>query len=193
VTTSRLETFSDGVLAIIITIMVLELGIPHGVDFDALHPLLPIFFAYALSFVNLGIYWNNHHHMLSTVDYVSGAMLWANLHLLFWLSLFPFMTGWMGENGFASLPVALYGTVSLLAAIAYFVLQRTIIANQGEGSRLAAAVGRDVKGRLSPVLYLAGVVLAYPLRWISLGLYILVALMWLIPDRRIELAHQPSA
>ena len=189
-TTSRLETFSDGVIAIIITIMVLELGIPHGVDMDALRPLLPVFLAYALSFVNLGIYWNNHHHMLSTVDHVNGAILWANLHLLFWLSLFPFMTGWMGENEFASLPVAFYGGVSLLAAIAYYILQRTIIADQGERSRLAAVIGSDIKGKISPLFYLAGIVLAYPNRWISLTLYVVVALMWLIPDRRIEAAHR---
>ena len=191
-TTSRLETFSDGVIAIIITIMVLELGIPHGVDMDALRPLLPVFLAYALSFVNLGIYWNNHHHMLSTVGHVNGAILWANLHLLFWLSLFPFMTGWMGENEFASLPVAFYGGVSLLAAIAYYILQRTIIADQGEGSRLAAVIGSDIKGKISPLFYLAGIVLAYPSRWISLTLYVVVALMWLIPDRRIEAAHREA-
>jgi uncharacterized membrane protein len=190
VTTARLETFSDGVLAIIITIMVLELGVPHGVDMDALRPLLPVFLAYALSFVNLGIYWNNHHHMLSTLDRVNGRILWANLHLLFWLSLFPFMTGWMGENDFASLPVAFYGVVSLLAAIAYFILQRTIIASQGDDSKLAAAVGRDVKGKVSPLLYTGGIVLAHPLRWVSLVLYVVVALMWLIPDRRIESATQ---
>jgi uncharacterized membrane protein len=190
VTTSRLETFSDGVIAIIITIMVLELGVPHGVDIDALRPLLPVFLAYALSFVNLGIYWNNHHHMLSAVEHVNGAILWANLHLLFWLSLFPFMTGWMGENEFESLPVAFYGVVSFLAAIAYFILQRTIIAEQGDESRLAAAVGRDVKGKVSPILYLGGIALAYPNRWISLALYVVVALMWLVPDRRIEAAHE---
>jgi uncharacterized membrane protein len=190
VTTSRLETFSDGVIAIIITIMVLELGIPHGVKIDALGPLLPVFLAYALSFVNLGIYWNNHHHMFSAVEHVNGAILWANLHLLFWLSLFPFMTGWMGENEFESLPVAFYGVVSLLAAIAYFILQRTIIAEQGDESRLASAVGRDVKGKLSPILYLGGIALAHPNRWISLALYVVVALMWLVPDRRIEAAHQ---
>ena len=191
-TTSRLETFSDGVLAIIITIMVLELGIPHGIDFDALEPVLPRFLAYVLSFVNLGIYWNNHHHMFTTVENVNGAILWANLHLLFWLSLFPFMTGWMGENGFASLPVAFYGGVSLLGAIAYFILQRTIIAAQGAGSRLAAAVGRDIKGKVSPLLYLGGIVFAYPARWISLLLYVVVALMWLIPDRRIERAQRQA-
>ena len=191
-TTARLETFSDGVIAIIITIMVLELTIPHEVDIDALRPLLPKFLAYALSFVNLGIYWNNHHHMLTAVEHVNGAIMWANLHLLFWLSLFPFMTGWMGENDFASLPVAFYGGASLLAAIAYFILQQTIIAEQGEGSRLAAAVGRDVKGKLSPLLYVAGIALAYPNRWISLGLYVFVALMWLVPDRRIETANRSA-
>jgi uncharacterized membrane protein len=190
VTKSRLEAFSDGVLAIIITIMVLELGIPHGSDIHALEPLVPVFLAYALSFVNLGIYWNNHHHMLSTVETVTGSMMWANLHLLFWLSLFPFVTGWMGENGFRSLPVALYGAASLLAAIAYFVLQRRIISSQGETSKLAIAIGRDLKGKASPVLYFLGIVLAYPARWISLSLYVAVALMWLIPDRRIETAHQ---
>jgi uncharacterized membrane protein len=190
VSTARLETFSDGVIAIIITIMVLELGIPDGIDFDALRPLLPVFLAYALSFVNLGIYWNNHHHMLSTVDRVNGSILWANLHLLFWLSLFPFMTGWMGENDFASLPVAVYGVVSLLAAIAYYILQRTIIAEQGAESRLAAAVGRDVKGKLSPILYVVGIVLAYPNRWIALAIYVVVSVMWLVPDPRIEAAHR---
>jgi uncharacterized membrane protein len=178
------------VLAIIITIMVLELGVPHGTDMDALRPLLPVFLAYGLSFVNLGIYWNNHHHMLSTVDHVTGSMLWANLHLLFWLSLFPFATGWMGENHFASLPVGAYGLVSLFAAIAYFTLQKTIITQEGKDSRLAVAVGRDVKGKISPVLYLGGIVFARPARWLSLGLYVIVALMWLIPDRRIE-ASQP--
>jgi uncharacterized membrane protein len=189
VTTARLETFSDGVIAIIITIMVLELGVPHGIGIDALRPLLPIFLAYGLSFVNLGIYWNNHHHMLTTVERVNGRILWANLHLLFWLSLFPFMTGWMGEFEFASVPVALYGAVSLMAAIAYFILQRTIIADQGADSKLAGALGRDTKGKVSPVLYAGGVALANPLRWVSLGLYVVVALMWLIPDRRIEATY----
>ena len=190
-TSARLETFSDGVIAIIITIMVLELGIPHETDAAALRPLIPVFLAYALSFVNLGIYWNNHHHMLSTVERVTGGMLWANLHLLFWLSLFPFMTGWMGENHFASVPVAGYGVVSLMAAIAYFVLQRTIIASQGEGSRLAIAVGRDVKGKISPVLYAAGILTANPVRYLALAFYVVVALMWLVPDRRIE-ASRPA-
>jgi uncharacterized membrane protein len=190
VTTTRLETFSDGVIAIIITIMVLELGVPHGVDFEALRPLFPGFLAYGLSFVNLGIYWNNHHHMFTTVEHVNGAILWANLHLLFWLSLFPFMTGWMGENDFAWLPVALYGAVSLMAAIAYYVLQRSIIASQGEASPLAAALGRDLKGKMSPLLYAGGIAFAYPLRWLSLSLYVAVALMWLVPDRRIEHAQR---
>ena len=193
VSTSRLEAFSDGVIAIIITIMVLELDVPHEVDLEALRPVLPVFFAYALSFVNLAIYWNNHHHMLTTVDRVNGTILWANLHLLFWLSLFPFMTGWMGENEFASLPVAAYGIVSLLAAVAYYTLQRTIIIDQGEGSRLAAAVGRDAKGKVSPILYIVGVVLAYPARWIALAFYVAVALMWLIPDRRIESVYRDAA
>ena len=187
--TSRLEAFSDGVIAIIITIMVLELEIPHEFDADALRPLIPVLLAYALSFVNLGIYWNNHHHMLSTVDHVNGAILWANLHLLFWLSLFPFATGWMGVNDFAPLPVATYGVVSLLAAIAYFILQRTIISDQGDGSTLAAAIGRDLKGKASPLFYAGGVALSVPARWVALGLYVVVALMWLIPDRRIEKAQ----
>jgi uncharacterized membrane protein len=186
VTSARLETFSDGVIAIIITIMVLELGVPHGVDVEALRPLVPVFLAYVLSFVNLGIYWNNHHHMLTTVESVNGRILWANLHLLFWLTLFPFMTRWMGESDFASVPVAAYGLVSLMAAIAYYILQRSIIAEQGDESRLATALGRDVKGKSSPILYLAGVALANPARWVALALYVFVALMWLVPDPRIE-------
>jgi uncharacterized membrane protein len=187
-----LEAFSDGVIAIIITIMVLELEIPHEADADSLRPLIPVFLAYALSFVNLGIYWNNHHHMLSTVEHVNGGILWANLHLLFWLSLFPFTTGWMGENGFASAPVASYGVVALLAAIAYYVLQRRIVADQGADSKLAAALGRDLKGKASPLFYMAGIALAYPVRWIALAFYVVVALMWLIPDRRIERAQATS-
>jgi uncharacterized membrane protein len=193
VTSARLETFSDGVIAIVITIMVLELGIPHGHDLEAIQPVLPIFLAYVLSFVNLGIYWNNHHHMLSTVDNVHGAILWANLHLLFWLSLFPFATGWMGETGFASAPVLVYGAVALGAAIAYFILQRLIIRGQGEGSALARAIGSDLKGKSSPVFYIAGIVLAYPARWLSLASYVIVALMWLVPDRRIERARGADA
>jgi uncharacterized membrane protein len=184
--TARLETFSDGVIAIVITIMVLELRIPHGAGSEELRRLLPVFLAYALSFVNLGIYWNNHHHMLLVVERINGGILWANLHLLFWLSLFPFVTGWMGENDFASLPVATYGVVSLLAAIAYYVLQTLIVREEGHESKLATAIGNDLKGKASPLLYVAGVALAYPARWISLGLYVFVALMWLVPDRRIE-------
>lgn len=184
-----METFSDGVIAILITIMVLELGVPHGVTFDAVEPLLPILLAYILSFVNLGIYWNNHHHMFTTIDGVDGAMLWANLHLLFWLSLFPFATGWMGENGFASLPVLTYGAVSLGAAVAYYVLQRAIIRSQGDASALAEMIGRDLKGKASPLLYIGGIVFAYPARWLALSFYVVVALMWLVPDRRIETRH----
>lgn len=185
---TRLEAFSDGVLAIIITIMVLELKVPHGDSLAALSPLLPVFLSYVLSFVYIGIYWSNHHHMLHTVTTVNGGMLWANLHLLFWLSLFPFVTGWMGENHFASVPTALYGAVLLMAAAAYWVLQRTIIASQGTGSLLAHAVGRDLKGKLSPVIYAAAIPFAFLSPWISQFLYVTVALMWLIPDRRIERA-----
>lgn len=183
---NRLEAFSDGVIAIIITIMVLEMKVPHGGDFAALKPLLPVFLSYVLSFVYVGIYWNNHHHMLQTVKHVTGGILWANLHLLFWLSLFPFVTGWMGENHFAAMPSALYGLVLLMAAIAYFILQKTIIANQGEGSLLAKAVGRDIKGKLSSLLYIAGVVAAFYSPILSGLIYAAVALMWLIPDSRIE-------
>jgi uncharacterized membrane protein len=190
VSSNRLETFSDGVIAILITIMVLELGVPHGVTLNAIDPILPIFLAYILSFVNLGIYWNNHHHMLSTVDYVTGGMLWANLHLLFWLSLFPFATAWMGESNFASLPVLAYGVVSFCAANAYYILQRLIVRSQGDGSPLAEMIGRDLKGKVSPLLYAAGLALAYPARWLSLAFYVFVALMWLVPDRRIEAAQR---
>jgi uncharacterized membrane protein len=185
---TRLEAFSDGVLAIIITIMVLELKVPHGDAFFALVPLLPIFLNYVLSFVYIGIYWSNHHHMLHTVTRVSGSMLWANLFLLFWLSLFPFVTGWMGENHFAALPTALYGTVLLMAAIAYWLLQRTIIVSQGADSLLAYAIGRDLKGKLSPVIYAVAIPAAFFEPWLSQLLYVVVALMWLIPDRRIERA-----
>ncbi len=182
----RLEAFSDGVLAIIITIMVLEMKVPHGDGISALRPLLPVFSSYVLSFIYLGIYWNNHHHMLHATQHVTGGILWANLHLLFWLSLFPFVTGWMGENHFAPAPTALYGVVLLLAAIAYWVLQRTIIVSQGDNSLLAKAIGRDVKGKLSPVLYALAIPAAFLDEWIAGGLYVLVALMWLVPDRRIE-------
>ena len=186
----RLEAFSDGVIAIIITIMVLEMKVPHGDDLTVLFPLFPVFLSYVLSFVYIGIYWNNHHHMMHSVQHVSGAILWANLHLLFWLSLFPFVTGWTGENHFASRPSALYGLVLFMAAIAYWILQKTIIRNQGEGSLLAHAVGRDIKGKISPLIYAAAIPLAFVESWLANGLYVLVALMWIIPDRRIERALQ---
>ena len=183
---NRLEAFSDGVLAIIITIMVLELKAPHGEDFQALAPLLPVFLSYLLSFIYVGIYWNNHHHMFQSTKNVSGGILWANLHLLFWLSLFPFSTAWIGENHLAALPTAAYGVVLLMAAIAYYVLQQTIIARQGRDSLLKSALGSDWKGKLSPALYLAAIPLAFVSPWIATGLYTFVALMWLVPDRRIE-------
>jgi len=183
---NRLEAFSDGVIAIIITIMVLEMKVPSGSDVSALHQLLPIFLSYVLSFVYIGIYWNNHHHMLHTVHRVSGGILWANLHLLFWLSLFPFVTGWVGHNHFSAAPMALYGGVLLLAAIAYFLLQQTIIASQGAESILKKAIGRDLKGKISPVLYATAIPAAFLQPWIAGGIYVLVALMWLVPDRRIE-------
>jgi len=184
--TNRLEAFSDGVLAIIITIMVLELKVPHGDDWTSLLPVAPVFLSYVLSFVYVGIYWNNHHHMLHTLERVTGGILWANLHLLFWLSLFPFVTGWMGENHFAAGPAALYGAVLLAASIAYWILQRTIIASQGSGSKLKTAIGSDWKGKLSPVLYALGILFTLFWHWVALGLYVLVALLWLVPDRRIE-------
>jgi uncharacterized membrane protein len=190
---NRLEAFSDGVLAIIITITVLGLVPPRGAEPAALRPVVPVFLSYVLSFVYLGIYWNNHHHMLVATDRISGAVLWANLHLLFWLSLIPFATGWMGGNGFAPAPTALYGAVLLMAAIAYFLLQRAIIASQGEGSLLARAVGRDLKGKLSPVAYAVAIPAAFFAPMIAEGLYVLVALVWLIPDRRIERALSASA
>ena len=183
---NRLEAFSDGVLAIIITIMVLELRVPHGGSIKALVPLYPVFLSYVLSFVYLAIYWNNHHHMLHTCRKVTGSILWANLHLLFWLSLIPFTTGWMGENHFDSAPAAVYGVVLLMAAIAYRILQQLIIASQGPDSLLKKAVGGDWKGKLSPVLYAMAVALAFLWQWFSIGLYVLVALIWLVPDRRIE-------
>ncbi len=182
----RLEAFSDGVIAILITILVLELKVPHGTDLESLRPVLPVFLTYVLSFVYLGIYWNNHHHMLYATSRVSGAILWANLHLLFWLSLVPFVTGWMGENHFASLPTAVYGGVLLMASLAYWILKSAIVADQGEGSKLAAAVGTDLKGKLSTALYAAAIPLAFANEWIADAIYVLVALMWLVPDRRIE-------
>jgi uncharacterized membrane protein len=182
----RLEAFSDGVFAIIITIMVLELRVPHGADWSALQPLVPIFLAYVLSFVYVGIYWNNHHHMFHMTDRINGRILWANLHLLFWLSLTPFTTGWMGENHFEPLPTAVYGVVLLANAFAYLTLQTVIIRTQGKHSRLAAAVKGDIKGKVSPVLYALAILLAFRNEWIAYGLYVTVALMWLIPDPRIE-------
>ncbi|MDB4887635.1 MAG: hypothetical protein JWN79_3073 [Gemmatimonadetes bacterium] len=186
--TTRLEAFSDGVLAIIITIMVLELRVPHGSTLDDLRPLAPVFASYVLSFVYVGIYWNNHHHMLYLVRRVEGGMLWANLHLLFWLSLIPSTTAWIGVNHFAPTPMAVYGIVLLMAAIAYSLLQRSIIAVQGPESPLRRALGKDWKGRVSPVCYLAAIPLAYVNRWLSAALYVGVALLWLVPDRRIERA-----
>jgi len=183
---NRLEAFSDGVLAIIITIMVLEMKVPHGDSLQALRPLLPVLLSYVLSFIYLGIYWNNHHHLLHTVDKVSGAVLWANLHLLFWLSLVPFVTGWMGENHFTAAPTALYGVVLLMAGVAYFVLSRAIIAAQGRGSLLKAAIGHDWKGKLSMLAYAAAIPASFWLPAFGWVVYVLVAMLWLVPDRRIE-------
>ncbi len=191
-TTSRLEAFSDGVLAIIITIMVLELKVPHQTTLAALKPLLPVFLTYLLSFVYLGIYWNNHHHLLKTAHRVTGGMMWANLHLLFWLSLFPFVTGWMGENHFESVPTALYGGVLLLAAIAYYILQTIIVCQHGRESRLALALGRDFKGKISPVLYALAIPLAFFRAWMAGAIYVGVALLWLIPDRRLARVLEES-
>jgi uncharacterized membrane protein len=184
--TARLEAFSDGVIAIIITIMVLELKVPQGTSLAALAPLVPVFLSYVLSFVYVGIYWNNHHHLLQAAHRVTGPMLWANLHLLFWLSLFPFATAWMGENRLAALPSAVYGVVLLMAAVAYWLLQQRIIASQGRDSLLKQAVGGDWKGKVSPLLYLTAIPMALWAPGISQGLYVLVALLWLVPDRRIE-------
>jgi uncharacterized membrane protein len=190
---TRLEAFSDGVLAIIITILVLEMKVPHGTDFATLAPLLPVFLAYVLSFVYLGIYWNNHHHLLHAARRVGGGTLWANLHLLFWLSLFPFVTAWMGENHFAALPTALYGFVLLMAAVAYWILQRMIIATEGGESLLARAIGRDYKGKFSILVYAISIPLAFRNEWLAEACFILVALMWLVPDRRIERAMAARA
>lgn len=182
----RLEAFSDGVLAIIITIMVLELKVPHGTDVQALKPLFPVFLSYVLSFVYVAIYWNNHHHLMHTVKSVNGGILWANMHLLFWLSLIPFVTGWMGENNFAAAPVAVYGCVLLMAAISYFVLQYAILAEHGKNSLLAQAIGKDFKGKLSLLLYGCAVLSTPFHEWAAEAIYACVALMWLIPDKRIE-------
>jgi uncharacterized membrane protein len=184
--TNRLEAFSDGVLAIIITIMVLELKVPHGEGFAELRALWPVFLCYVLSFIYIGIYWNNHHHMMHAVKRVSGGVLWANLHLLFWLSLFPFVTGWMGENNFAALPSALYGVVLLMAAVAYSILVWTIIAEEGPDSLLKKAVGRDFKGNISTVLYAISIPLPFFVPWVAQVIFVGVALIWLVPDRRIE-------
>ncbi|HMU60857.1 MAG TPA: TMEM175 family protein [Gemmatimonadales bacterium] len=185
-TTGRLEAFSDGVMAIIITIMVLEMKVPHGADFAALRPLTPVFLSYVLSFIYLGIYWNNHHHMMHAMHRVSGPLLWANLHLLFWLSLVPFVTGWMGENHFAPAPVALYGFVLLMAAIAYTIMVRVALRIEGPESTLARAIGRDRKGNISMALYVIGIVASFFQVWIAGSAFVAVALIWLIPDHRIE-------
>jgi uncharacterized membrane protein len=182
----RLEAFSDGMFGIIITVMVLEMKVPHGETLAALAPLLPVFLSYVLSFLYVGIYWSNHHHMLHASKVVSGGVLWANLHLLFWISLMPFTTGWMGENHFATLPTALYGVVLLMSALAYWILQQTIIRLEGEGSTLKRAVGFDWKGKLSPIAYLTAIVAAFWFPWLSQALFVAVALIWLVPDRRIE-------
>ena len=183
---TRMEAFSDGVIAIIITIMVLEMKVPHTAELSGLAPLAPVFLSYVLSYVNVGLYWNNHHHMLHATEHVDGRILWANLHLLFWLSLMPFVTGWMGENHFAAVPTALYGVVLLMCAIAYYLLTRAIIARHGPASVLARAVGNDLKGKLPLLLYVLAIGAAFVHPWISLALYTVVALMWFIPDRRIE-------
>jgi uncharacterized membrane protein len=183
----RLEAFSDGVLAIIITIMVLEIKVPQGYNLSDLKPVAPVFFSYVLSFIYLGIYWNNHHHMMHTVKHVTGNILWANLHLLFWLSLVPFVTGWMGENQFKPVPVALYGVILLMAAIAYYILQTVIIKTHGSDSILARAIGKDLKGKISPILYVIAIGSSWINDWIAGSIYILVALIWLVPDRRIEI------
>jgi uncharacterized membrane protein len=182
----RLEAFSDGVIAIIITIMVLELQVPHGADFGALRELAPVFLSYVLSFIYIGIYWNNHHHLWQAAKHVNGRILWANLHLLFWLSLVPFATAWMGENNFAELPMALYGAILWMAGLAYYILSRVLIASHGKESTLAAAIGRDAKGIASLVGYTIAIFLAFSAPWVSFALYVLVALIWLIPDSRIE-------
>jgi len=183
---SRLEAFSDGVIAIIITIMVLEMKVPHGDDLAALAPLWPVFLSYVLSFTFIGIYWTNHHHLLHAMDSVNGTILWTNLHLLFWLSQVPFVTGWMGENHFAALPTAIYGGVLLMAAIAYYILVRAILADHGPESRVAKALGRDFKGKVSVLIYVVAVPTAFVNRWVAGALYVLVALIWFVPDRRIE-------
>jgi len=191
--TNRLEAFSDGVLAIIITIMVLEMKVPHGPDLAALTPMLPVFLSYVLSFLYVGIYWNNHHHLFKACPKTSAGIMWANLNLLFWLSLFPFVTGWMGENHFTPIPSALYGSILLITAVSYYILQRLVIKETGRDSKLAAAIGNDWKGKASPILYAAGIGLSFLKPWIGCALYVAVALMWLIPDRRLERAMPEHA
>lgn len=182
----RLEAFSDGVLAIIITIMVLEMKVPHGDSWASLQPLIPVFISYVLSFINVAIYWNNHHHLLHAAKHVSGAVLWGNVHLLFWLSLFPFVTGWMGENHFSTLPVAVYGFVSLMAGVAYYMLAKCLITTHGKTSTLAIAINKDKKGKLSVIIYALGIGLSFINAWLGLAMYFIVAAMWFIPDKRIE-------
>ena len=182
----RLEAFSDGVIAIIITIMVLEMKVPHGTDLASLRPIIPVFISYVLSYVFVGIYWTNHHHLMQAVERVNGSILWRNIHLLFWLSQVPFTTGWMGENHFAPLPMALYGFVLLMAAVAYYLLVLAILAHHGRDSRVAAAIGRDFKGKVSVLLYVVGLLLAFVNRWAAGAVYVFVAVIWFIPDRRIE-------
>ena len=182
----RLEAFSDGVIAIIITIMVLEMKVPHGTDLASLRPIIPVFISYVLSYVFIGIYWTNHHHLMQAVERVNGSILWRNIHLLFWLSQVPFTTGWMGENHFAPLPMALYGFVLLMAAVAYYLLVLAILAHHGRDSRVATAIGRDFKGKVSVLLYVVGLLLAFVNRWAAGAVYVFVAVIWFIPDRRIE-------
>jgi uncharacterized membrane protein len=190
-TKNRMEAFSDGVIAILITIMVLELGIPHGTDLNALSPLVPVLIAYVLSFVNLGIYWNNHHHLLQAIQHVDGRVLWANLHLLFWLSLVPFGTAWIGENSFAAVPMAAYGLILFMAAIAYGILVRQLIRREGRDSTIAVAIGRDVKGLISPLVYLVGIPVALVAPLVAFAMYVAVALIWVVPDVRIERRIEP--
>ena len=182
----RMEAFSDGVFAIIITIMVLELKIPHQDGLSSLQPLLPVFISYVMSFVGIGIYWNNHHHMMHAVHHINGSVLWANIHLLFWLSLLPFVTGWMGENNFSTWPVALYGVILFFAAVAYFVLARSLVKIHGKDSVLGIAIGKDWKGRISLIVYATGVAMSFVYPWLGVSMYVLVGAMWLIPDKRIE-------
>lgn len=187
-TKNRLEAFSDGVIAIVLTIMVLELKIPHSADISSLQPILPAYLSYVLSFIYIGIYWNNHHHLFQAVQHINGRILWANLHLLFWLSIVPFMTGWMGENHFAVYPVAFYGGVLFMCAIAYYILAQTLVKHHRQGSVLVTAIGTDFKGKISLVIYMVAILLAFVSEWIAVGLYVVVAVMWFVPDTRIEKA-----